>query len=549
MQRGRRGLLDPVDAPGGAARPDDRRGRRGHLRRRAGNRGGGRLRAADVRGRAPVDLRAADGGGEARDVRLGGRSGARQALAEGRDQLAGRGRLRSEPRRRARSPGSRDREQLPLPHERAERRAMPACVRTARRPRRVPLRLRGRSRHPDEGRARPRPGAGARPHGRDPRRRPAGARRLAVAVVGSRAARPLEARLAGPVRRRVPRDETGLRQTPTHRSRPPLAYYSVANAAHYPGLVALINSLTLVCEPAPIFVTDCGLTERQRHALEPHVTFVSAEPGLHPTLQKAMGPLTHPADVMTVIDADIIVTNPMSDLLARAATGHLVAFEDYKEPDRFFAEWGALDMGAPVRRPYVNAGLLILNPETAEHLFPLIVQLHDRIVIGETMFGRFGTPASPFFYADQDLLNAVLCTCFEGPITRAPRRLAPMPPFTGLTVKDAAGLVCEFDEDRLRPYQLHHTWLKPWLAPLSPTAYSVLFTRLVTGPDVLIRMSEDDIPLRLRDGLGASERAWVSVERSIHSSLRGVHSRVRGRLGLRPKLSRLTRRATASLRG
>src|SRR5262245_27077177 len=193
-------------------------------------------------------------------------------------------------------------------------------------------------------------------------------------------------------------------------------------------------------------------------------------------------------------------------------------------------------MGAPFRRPYVNAGLLILNPETAEHLFPLIVQLHDRIVIGETMFGRFGSPATPFFYADQDLLNAVLCTSFDGPITRAPRRLAPMAPFDGLQVKDAARLICAFD-DGFRPYAPHHTWLKPWPVPMSPNAYSTLFTRLVTGPDVLVGLADNEVPLRLRDGLRGRELAWVSVERMLHSHARALNSRVRGKLGLRPRIA------------
>jgi hypothetical protein len=326
-----------------------------------------------------------------------------------------------------------------------------------------------------------------------------------------------------------------------------LAYYTVANAAHYPGLVALMNSLTLVCEPAPIFVTDCGLTDRQRERLEPHVTFVAAEKGLHPTLQKAVGPLSYPADVMAVIDADVIVTRSLSDLVEKAAGGQLVVFEDYKEPSRFFSEWSELGLGAPKKQPYVNAGHLILSTATAQDLFPLIMRLHDQIVIAETNFGRFGTPASPYFYADQDLLNAILCTSFDAPIARVPRRLAPMPPFAGLAVKDAGRLICEFD-DGLRPHQLHHVWQKPWLVPMSPSPYSILFTRLVTGADVLVKLSDDEVPLRLRDGLGPRELALVSLERQLHGYLNGIHSRVRGKLGLRPKLARITRRAAATLR-
>jgi hypothetical protein len=242
---------------------------------------------------------------------------------------------------------------------------------------------------------------------------------------------------------------------------------------------------------------------------------------------------------MAVIDADIIVTRWMPELVKKAAAGHLVAFEDYNEQSRFFPAWDALGLGIPTKQPYVNAGNLILSAATAETLFPLLIRLHDRIVIDETMWAEFGTPSSsPFYYAEQDLLNAILCTCFKGQITRVSRRLAPMPPFAGLTVKDAGRLICEYS-DGIRPFQLHHAArVKPWAVPMSPSAYSILFTRLVTGPDVRVRTSDHDIPLRLREGLGLPARAWVSTERIIHSHLRG-------KLGLRPMISKLAHRARA----
>ncbi len=89
-----------------------------------------------------------------------------------------------------------------------------------------------------------------------------------------------------------------------------LAYYTVANAAHYPGAVALLNSLRLLGEEAPVFVVDCGLTGPQRDELSRHVTLVPRRGELPPGLQKATGPLAHPAKIMVLLDADVIVTRP-----------------------------------------------------------------------------------------------------------------------------------------------------------------------------------------------------------------------------------------------
>ena len=103
LQRRGRGLLDPVDAASRAPRPEDSRRRGGHLTRGLGDRRGGRLRPSDLRNGARFDLRTADRGRAARDVRLERRSGAGQALAERRHHMATRRRCRSEARRGARS--------------------------------------------------------------------------------------------------------------------------------------------------------------------------------------------------------------------------------------------------------------------------------------------------------------------------------------------------------------------------------------------------------------------------------------------------------------
>src|SRR5262245_56422838 len=150
---------------------------------------------------------------------------------------------------------------------------------------------------------------------------------------------------------------------PNSRSR--IAYYTVADAAFFPGVVALFNSLRLVGEGAPLFVVDCGLTTSQQDRLSPHVSLISRARTLHPVLQKATGPLAQPAEIMVLIDSDILVTRPLTPLFDDAAQGRIVAFEDDFYRERWFAEWSSLGLGDPRRRRYVNFGLLIFSATTA----------------------------------------------------------------------------------------------------------------------------------------------------------------------------------------
>ncbi len=130
-------------------------------------------------GRARLDLPAVDRDRAARDVRLGGRQArVKPWLREGITWRLGDA---SDPRL-VDELGSKD---LVVANNflchmdapTAER-----CLRNFARlaSRRLPLRLRRRSGRSDEGRARSRMGARAGAHGRDPRRRPPGARRLAL---------------------------------------------------------------------------------------------------------------------------------------------------------------------------------------------------------------------------------------------------------------------------------------------------------------------------------------------------------------------------------
>ena len=122
-------------------------------------------------------------------------------------------------------------------------------------------------------------------------------------------------------------------------STPPLTFYCVCNSDFFLGAVALVNSLRLLGHAEPIIVLDCGLRPAQRARLSEEATLVSAPDDVTPYLLKTVGPLRHPAKVMVLVDADIIVTRPLTELVERASHGRVLAVEHGR--DRFFGEWGS----------------------------------------------------------------------------------------------------------------------------------------------------------------------------------------------------------------
>ena len=121
-----------------------------------------------------------------------------------------------------------------------------------------------------------------------------------------------------------------------------------------------VNSLRLVGHSEPIYLLDCGLSPEQREVLKPEATLVSAPGDAPPYLLKTIAPLRHPAEVMVLIDADMIATQPLTELIELASGERVVAFEN--DRDRFVPEWGELlDLGTSRRQPYVSVGLVLLG--------------------------------------------------------------------------------------------------------------------------------------------------------------------------------------------
>ncbi len=244
------------------------------------------------------------------------------------------------------------------------------------------------------------------------------------------------------------------------------AIYCVADANVFLGAVAMVNSLRLVGHREPVLVLDCGLEDEQRRLLEREATVVPAPEGSTPHLLKHVLPLAEPAEVMLLVDCDIIVTQSVELLFELAARGDIVGFADRLE-DRFDRRWSELlGLGAPVVRTYVNSGFLALPGDPGRRLLADLGDKARLVDPARSMIGA-GSALDPFYFLDQDVLNALLATRPDG-LVALESRLAPHPPFQGVRLRDPSSLDCAYDDGE-RPFALHHIQAKPWLEPLRPT--------------------------------------------------------------------------------
>jgi hypothetical protein len=315
---------------------------------------------------------------------------------------------------------------------------------------------------------------------------------------------------------------------------PKAAFYCVSDRAYFVGAVGLVNSLRLIGHREPIFVLDCGLTPAQRRLLAPQVTLVRSSSSEPPWLLKTVAPLTRPAEVMVLLDADMVVTRPLTPLIDEASRGRVVAFEN--PIYRFVPEWGELlKLGKARRQSYVGSGAVCVQRRLGTEILNLLADRQTLVDFAQT-FWRQNVADYPFVYGDQDVLNAILSTRIAADrIVALDHRLAPTPPFSALKVIDEATLRCGYD-DGLEPFLVHHLAVKPWLEPTHHGVYSRLLRRLLVGPGLAVRVPEDELPLRMRTGLLAyAERARVNVRelfrwhvREPISSRLGTRSRTLG---------------------
>jgi hypothetical protein len=298
------------------------------------------------------------------------------------------------------------------------------------------------------------------------------------------------------------------------------AFYCVADERYFIGAVGLVNSLRLLGHEEPILLLDCGLTAAQRDLLEPHVRLLPAPGDTPPWLLKTVAPLAEPADVMILLDTDMVATRSLAPLAERAREGGLVAFAD--PLDRWVPEWGELlGLGEARRGDYVSTGALLAGGARGREILRLLAE-HQAIVEFERTYWRENEPGYAFAYADQDVLNAILATRGGDGVVVLEERLAATPPFEGLRIRDERGLACEY-EDGAEPYLVHHHVVRPWLEQTEHGVYSRLLRRLLVGGDVAIRVPEADVAPWLRSG----PRAWAM--RARHDLRERMRRRSAGR--------------------
>ena len=316
---------------------------------------------------------------------------------------------------------------------------------------------------------------------------------------------------------------------------PAAAFYCVTSGMFFLGAVAMINSLRLLGHTEPVFVLDGGLSPAQRDALSAEATVVTAPDESTPFLLKTVAPLRHPAEVMVLIDADIVVTRPLGELIARATQGRVLAVEHGQ--DRFFSEWGPLIGGTARHRRYVSSSLVLLGGPVGAKVVETMDRVQRSIDLARTPYsgsvpdfaslgGKFPDtdPHHPFYFADQDVLNAVLATRVEAEqVEVLDRRAEAITPFTGLRVIDENTLRCAFEDDT-EPFAVHHFMpTKPWLEPTFPGVYLQLLTRLLRGDDVAIKVPARELPAHLRPGLVGAARSWRHG--GLAARLRGLRRR------------------------
>ncbi len=219
------------------------------------------------------------------------------------------------------------------------------------------------------------------------------------------------------------------------------AFYCVADSRYFLGAVGLINSLRLVGHDEPIYVLDCGLSAQQRALIEAEATIVEGPGDLAPQVLKTIAPLAHPAETMILIDTDMIVTRPLTGLIATAAAGRVVGGS--AELDRFCPEWEQiLGLGPVHRRPYISTGLVLCGGALGQELIRLVDE-RKHLVDFELTFWRQNAADYPLVHADQDLINGVLAArASEAEIVVFEPRLSASPPFEGLEIVDLETIRC-----------------------------------------------------------------------------------------------------------
>jgi hypothetical protein len=290
--------------------------------------------------------------------------------------------------------------------------------------------------------------------------------------------------------------------------------FTMADEHYFLGLVALVNSLRLQGCEAPLTVLDLGLTPRQREIIGAECELLSRPEvaGLHPWLLQPYVCTLRPADIVVYVDADIIMTQPLDEIVDSARRGRLCVFRDINAT-RWCTEWQSIFglPGSPRHQTYVNAGFIVFS---TKHFPTLLARWNEccQSLVGSPTFVETNSLASPTALTSQDALNALLMSEVAAGAVDCRTASAQGPAELIRTrIADLARVQCLLDGQRMT---LLHSWgpLKPWRdrasRSLRRTAYVRCLRRLLTQTDVGVQLPAAMAPRWLRPGARGAATLW-----------------------------------------
>jgi hypothetical protein len=290
--------------------------------------------------------------------------------------------------------------------------------------------------------------------------------------------------------------------------------FTIADQDYFLGLAALVNSLRLHGCDAPLTVLDLGLTPNQREIFGEQCEFLSPRElaGLHPWLLHPFACTLRPVDIVIYVDADVIVTQPLDEIIDCARRGRICVFRD-TAATRWFTEWQSIFcLRASLRHEtYANAGFIAFSTKQ----FPTLLSRWSEccgLLVGSRTIYDTRVFASPTALTGQDALNAVLMSEIGAGRVDCRSSSAQGPhDLIRTRVTDLTRVQCLLDD---QPTTLLHSWgpVKPWRdragRSLRRTAYVRCLRRLLSGRDVGVQIPAAMMPQWLRPGARGAATLW-----------------------------------------
>ncbi len=306
-------------------------------------------------------------------------------------------------------------------------------------------------------------------------------------------------------------------------------FFTQADSRFFLGVAAMLESLPLTGNTAPAFVLDNGLKPGEREQLAELAEVIARPPGLadlHPRQMKATADLFWSTGVVVLLDADMIFTSPLDDLIEQARGGRIAVHPDHDiTKGRQFPEWAtAFELRAPLRpQSYVNCTPLAISLDHWPGFFERWRYACRRLPSdwpSQGFDGPFGLPA-------QDAMNALLMS--EIPADAiwigSDRRTVHADGLRDVEILDARTLSCRYRGGS--PIVLHYgldpkAWERPgWRRVRANDAYVRLLRRLLFGDDVRVTIRPREAPVWLRPrGIGSLTSAGIGFLNFVRVDLR-----------------------------